>query len=87
MDEEKVICPVCGEFEYEEYGDYDVCPICGWFNDSLQNENPDYAGGCNALSVNEHRKRWKEGTLSEITYEIIEDNKNRLPKGYKLNQH
>lgn len=82
MNKEKIICPVCGKFEYDEYADYDVCPICGWFNDPLESENHDYAGGCNGISVNEHRKRWKEGTLPDYIYEIIEDNKNRLPKGY-----
>ena len=48
-------CPVCGKFEFEEYGDFDICPVCNWENDGLQYDDHNYSGGANALSVNEAR--------------------------------
>lgn len=52
-------CPVCGkyefEYEYDEYGSFDICPICGWEDDGLQGNDHNYAGGANSLSVNEAR--------------------------------
>lgn len=54
-------CSVCGKYEFHEKDDYDVCPVCGWENDGFQNENPDYAGGANQMSLNEARKAYKEG--------------------------
>ncbi len=48
-------CPVCGNYEFEEYDDYDICPVCNWENDGLQYNNHNYAGGANDLSINEAR--------------------------------
>lgn len=45
----KIKCPVCGQYEFEEEDDYDICPVCFWENDSLQNNDPDCAGGANIL--------------------------------------
>jgi|LGVF01.2.fsa_nt_gb hypothetical protein len=56
MHKVKMICPVCEEYEFEESSDYDICDICGWENDGLQNDDPDYWGGANSLSVNESKK-------------------------------
>ena len=51
----KMKCPVCGNYEFEEYDDYDICPVCNWENDGLQYNNHNYAGGANDLSINEAR--------------------------------
>lgn len=48
-------CPVCGKYEFEEYGSFDICPFCKWEDDNLQGDNHNYAGGANHLSVNEAR--------------------------------
>lgn len=48
-------CPVCGQHDFTEPGSFDICPICGWEDDELQNEDHNYAGGANDLSVNEAR--------------------------------
>lgn len=48
-------CPVCGKFEFEEYGDFDICPVCNWENDNLQYDEHNYSGVANHLSVNEAR--------------------------------
>lgn len=76
---EELKCPVCGSFYFEERADYDMCPVCGWFNDEYQKEYPDKDIGCNHRSLNEHRKQWQEGTLPDYIYELIEQNKDRLP--------
>lgn len=52
-------CPVCGEYEFEEDDDFDVCEICGWENDGIQNDDPDYDGGANSMSLNEFRAAWE----------------------------
>ena len=70
--------PVCGQFYFEKCDDNDLCPVCGWFNDKLQKDNPDYLGR-NHRTLNEHREQWKNGTLPDYIYDLIEQNKNRLP--------
>ena len=59
--EEKVRCPVCGQFEFESWNDMDFCDVCDWCNDAIQNERPDYPGGANKMSLNEARQAYKEG--------------------------
>ena len=47
-------CKVC------EMGDiifiHDICMFCGWEDDGLQNEQPDYRGGANHMSLNQYKK-------------------------------
>ena len=57
---EKIKCPVCGKYEFEEENDFDICEVCGWENDGLQMDNPDYKGGANKESLNEARKIYQE---------------------------
>lgn len=48
-------CPACGKYEFPEKDSYDICPVCGWEDDGLQDDDHNYAGGANSLSVNEAR--------------------------------
>ncbi len=48
-------CPVCGKYEFEKSGDFDICHECNWENDPVQDDDHNYAGGANLLSVNEAR--------------------------------
>ena len=56
---EKVLCPVCGEYLFEEA--YEICPICGWECDKLQMEDSDFEGGANKMSLNQARIAYMEG--------------------------
>ena len=40
---------------------YEICDICGWQNDLVQNEDPDFWGGANDMSLNEAKKAYSEG--------------------------
>ena len=57
---ERRICPVCGNYEFEEAGCYDICEYCGWEDDPLQYDNPDYEGGANHESLNQARAIFKK---------------------------
>lgn len=59
--EEKVKCPVCRKYEFESWNDMDICDVCDWCNDAIQNDQPDYPGGANRMSLNEARQAYKEG--------------------------
>lgn len=55
------LCPVCNKHRFGVDEDYYICPVCGWENDLVQNENHDYAGGANQLSVNQAREAFRRG--------------------------
>ena len=50
-------CACCGEMIVEFF---DICPICKWQNDPLQNDNPNYGGGANELSLNQAKAEWEK---------------------------
>ncbi len=54
------LCPVCGEYLFEEYDSFYICPICGWEDDGFQESHPDYDGGANRLSLNQARQVYKK---------------------------
>ena len=54
----KIKCPCCGRTMVDEY---DICMICFWENDPVQNDDPDYRGGANVMSLNEAREAFKNG--------------------------
>ena len=54
-------CPVCGKYDFARKDDFDVCDVCGWENDGLQEDDPDYKGGANAMSLNEAREAYRHG--------------------------
>ena len=75
-------CPVCGQHEFAEMGSFDICPVCGWEDDNLQDNDDNYAGGANALSVNEARIEFfllrmnatkEEATLLKEAYSLARE--------------
>lgn len=55
------LCPVCGKYFFDRFGDDDVCEVCGWENDPIQYDNPDETRCCNRMSLNQAREAWKKG--------------------------
>lgn len=53
---EKLICPCCRQYEFEEENAFEICPVCGWEDDCLQRDDPDYRDGANKKSLNEYKK-------------------------------
>ena len=54
-------CPCCGKKGFEERGISDVCIFCGWEDDEVQEDDADYRGGANKMSLNEARAAYKAG--------------------------
>lgn len=54
-------CPCCGEYTLGETGGFEICEICHWEDDSLQRDDPDYAGGANTMSLNQARRAYRSG--------------------------
>lgn len=52
---DKIICPVCGKYEFAEKKDYDICNFCGWENDGYYE-----AGGANRISLDDYIFRYKQ---------------------------
>ncbi len=61
VEQEQNKCKVCGLGNIEH--DFAICEYCGWEADDLQNDNQDYAGGANHMSLNEYKKFWKENKV------------------------
>ena len=59
--EKEHLCPVCGKYIFESENDMDICDICDWCNDAVQEDNPDYEGGANRMSLNQAREAYKKG--------------------------
>lgn len=57
----KFKCPCCGSYslEHKEPLYYEICPICYWENDPIQNEDYDFSGGANEISLNKAIKNYK----------------------------
>lgn len=56
------MCPVCGKHRFTGYGSFDICKFCGWEDDNLMEDNSDYSGGTNDLSLNDYRKEYQNLT-------------------------
>lgn len=80
----KYACPCCGylTYDYEPCGDYDICPVCYWEDDKVQNEDPEYAGGANHVSLNEARDNFKKfGACEEqLTIYVREPRADEIPQ-------
>jgi len=62
----KYTCPCCGYKTLEEPpGDYDICKICYWEDDPVQNEDPDFEGGANEVSLRQAQRNYKIYGASE----------------------
>ncbi len=51
-------CKLCGMGDIEI--EHDICPFCGWEDDVVQNNDKDFDGGANYMSLNQYNKFWEE---------------------------
>lgn len=54
-------CPVCGKYEFDSDGSFEICEVCGWQDDPVQMENPDESMCANQMSLNEAKAAYAEG--------------------------
>ncbi len=57
------MCPVCGEYEFEDEATYDICPVCGWEDDGYFE-----GGGANDMSLEEAQKDFAEKRKLDPNY-------------------
>ena len=57
------MCPVCGEYEFEDEHSFDICPICGWEDDDFFE-----GGGANEMSLEDAVKKFKEKRKENPNY-------------------
>ena len=62
------MCPICGKCKFRDESTFDICPYCGWEDDGVQNDNPNYAGGANELSLIEYKKQYEEKIKEDPKY-------------------
>ena len=55
--EEEYSCPVCGNHGLDSF---EICEKCGWQECSEQDDEPDYVGGPNHMSLNKQEKPTRE---------------------------
>jgi hypothetical protein len=51
------VCACCGFPTLPVDSIFEICPFCGWHDDGVQNDDPDYRGGANKLSLNDYRQQ------------------------------
>lgn len=61
MIKKKHLCPVCGQYEFDEEGSFDICEVCVWEDDALQESEPDEENCANRMSLNQAKKAWADG--------------------------
>ena len=54
------LCPCCGQYHRNFYEDLGICKVCGWEEDCVQEDDPDYTGGSNIISLNQSRELGKQ---------------------------
>lgn len=54
-------CACCQQLTVDKDAAFDICPNCGWEKDATQNENPNYKGGANKMSLSEAKEAYKKG--------------------------
>lgn len=57
--EAKKMCKCCGKYELDKDSIFEICPICGWESDPVQEDDPNYSGGANSLSLNDYKKEYE----------------------------
>ncbi len=64
-------CPCCGEGTIESL--HDICLVCGWEDDEVQNDDVNFRGGANKLSLTEHRQEFARKREANPNYKWVEN--------------
>ena len=56
--DEKRKCKCCGKYTLDKNSIYEMCSNCGWKSNPFQEENPNFDGGANKLSLNQYKKEY-----------------------------
>jgi hypothetical protein len=54
-------CACCGNALSPELSSHDICGVCKWEDDPSQNNDPDYDGGANYISLNQAKQALAAG--------------------------
>jgi hypothetical protein len=65
MADRKYQCNCCGFRTLTVSNGYEICPVCFWEDDPVQNEDLQYSGGANSLSLEETRHNYIEMGASQ----------------------
>ncbi|MBD3109897.1 hydrolase [Bacillus sp. AGMB 02131] len=71
----KYTCSCCGYKTFEEPpGNYEICGVCYWEDDGVQNDDPDFEGGANEVSLRQAQRNYKiYGAIEEMfKYRVVE---------------
>ena len=68
----KRACKCCGNITIEKDSLFEICPVCGWESDEVQEENPDYTGGANEMSLNQYKEYYFCLQKRSMKYSISE---------------
>ncbi len=80
----KRMCKCCGNITIDNDSLFEICPVCGWESDLVQEENPDYAGGANDMSLNQYKDFYYCKPKSTEQYNLIEEQVNEYFRLLKL---
>ncbi|WP_223596802.1 CPCC family cysteine-rich protein [Neobacillus bataviensis] len=63
-------CQCCGYKTLTEgtRDSYEICEVCFWEDDFVQNEDPDYEGGANEVSLRQAQWNFKLFGASEVRF-------------------
>lgn len=65
MDYACACCNLLTRDEPKSNGDYIICPVCFWEDDPIQNNEADYCGGANKVSLNEAKENYRKFDAKE----------------------
>ena len=51
-------CACCGQYSLPPDSKFEICPVCGWEDDDIQNDDPQFEGGANNMSLEQARKEY-----------------------------
>lgn len=54
-------CACCGRKTLPENSAFEICPVCGWQDDDVQNDDPQFDGGANEMSLEQAKAAYKQG--------------------------